>query len=164
MIKTVKKCHTCHGDFRASELIYYCTLTAKTGYYYCPKCLEEKKAREAFSNAVCMIFGLKAPGPRIWTERKRLQDKYGYTDQIIIDCLEYIYKVEHTKKLAESLCLVGPVTVDKMMQYKKNEQNKANSLVNATTNNKMTEYIVPIAENKTNKRKQILNPEDFLDD
>lgn len=159
----VRKCHTCKQEFRSEELVYYCTLTAKTGFYYCPKCLEEKQAREKFSNTVCFIFGIKSPGPRIWTERKRLQVTYGYTDQTITDCLEYIYKVENKKRLAESLCLVTPTMVHKMMQYKNFIANRANNLVNASEVT-TTEYIVPVKEKVENKKKQILNPEDFLDD
>ena len=76
--RAVKKCYGCKQEFRSEELVYYASPTANTGYNYCPKCLAEKQARERFSYKVCSIFGLKAPGPRIWTERKRLYEKYGY--------------------------------------------------------------------------------------
>ena len=56
-------------------------------------CYEDNIEREKFSNKVCEIFGIKSPGPVIWTQRKKLRDTYGYTDSAIIDCLEYIYNV-----------------------------------------------------------------------
>ena len=161
-MSSTKKCHGCNQVFRREELIDYASPGPKTMYSYCPKCLEEKHAREAFSIKVCTIFGLKSPGPRIWTERKRLYDKYGYTDNVIIDCLEYIYYVEKKKKLVESLCLVTPYMVDKMMKYKNKQAAQAASLVRAM-NTEMTEYVVPIREN-VSKKKESWNPEDWLED
>lgn len=162
-MKLTRKCYGCKEDFRKEEMLEYTSYSGKTSQWYCRNCYEQKVEREKFSNEVCKIFGIKTPGPRIWTERKRLQATYGYTDQVIVDCLEYIYKIEGAKKLVESLCLVNPTTVDKMMQYKRSQSNKANNLVNATISDS-TEYIVPIVENKKNKKKQLLNPEDFLDE
>lgn len=128
---------------------------------YCPKCFKEKQARERFSNKVCSIFGLKSPGPRIWKERERLQNTYGYTDDIIIDCLDYIYYVEKKKKLAESLCLVTPYAVEKMLRYKKTQENKASNIIRAVRT-ETNEYVVPIKENTT-KKKESWNPDDWLD-
>lgn len=128
---------------------------------YCPKCFKEKQARERFSNKVCSIFGLKSPGPRIWKERERLQNTYGYTDDIIIDCLDYIYCVEKKKKSVESLCLVTPYMVEKMLQYKKMQENKASGIIRAMQT-KTKEYIVPIKEN-TSTKKENWNPDDWLD-
>ena len=119
------QCHTCKEKFRKEELFFYCSPKAKTGYNYCRKCYEEKLAREDFSYKVCKIFGLKAPGPRIWTERQRLQETYGYTDQIITDCLEYVYNVKGAKKLAESLYMINPTNVDEMLQYKRTQESRA---------------------------------------
>lgn len=161
-MKSTRKCHGCSEEFRIEELLQYSTVSGKTSYWFCRDCYEKKIEREKFSNKVCEIFGIKSPGPRIWTERKRLKDKFGYTDQVIIDCLEYIYNVEQTKKLAESLTLVRPATIERMMKYKKVQQNKA-ELFNAASKQEMKEYVVPIKESEK-KKKQILNPDDFLDD
>lgn len=161
-MKLTKKCYGCKQDFRREELIDYASPTAKTMQSYCPSCLAEKQAREKFSNKVCMIFGIKSPGPRIWTERKRLIETYGYTDDIIIDCLEYIYTVEKKKKFAESLCLINPPTVEKMKKWKASEEYKARDLARATKM-QVREFVVPIKENtKTNK--EILNADDFLEE
>ena len=124
------KCHECGETFRREELVEHCSPNSKTSYRYCPKCLNEKIAREHFSETVCRIFNLKAPGPRIWKERERLQETYGYTDQIICDCLEYLYEINHTKKLAESLCLVTPTNVEAMMKLKRQQQSRANLFEN----------------------------------
>lgn len=154
------KCKSCGEQFLRTEMVQYCSPKANNPLWYCKKCLAEKQAREKFSDQVCKIFGLKAPGPRIWTERKRIIETYGYTDQILIDCLDYIYNVEHKRKLAESLCLVKPPMVDKMMQYKRQLTEVGDSLVQAAQT-EMKEYVVPMRQTKT-ASKRILNPDDFL--
>ena len=160
--RATKQCHVCKQTFRREELVDYAGLNAKTAYSYCPKCLAEKQSKEKFSIKVCQIFGLKAPGPRIWTERKRLQDNYGYTDDVIIDCLEYIYNVEKTKKLAESLCLVNPISVNKMKHWKNSEQQKACAVI-AASQTQIQEHIVPIKENTTSNKTN-WNPDEWLED
>lgn len=127
-LRPTLKCHECKEVFRREEMIAYASPNSKTSFNYCPKCYEEKLARENFSRTVCRIFGLKAPGPRIWKERERLRDTYGYTDDTIVDCLEYVYEVNNTKKLAESLCLVTPTNVEKMMQRKRAQEFRKNLL------------------------------------
>lgn len=160
MSRELLQCHECKEKFRRDELISYATLRSKTAYNYCKNCYQEKLARERFSEKVCNIFGIKAPGPRIWTERKRLKDTYGYTDDVLIDCLDYIYKVEKKKKFSESLCLINPTLVDKMMSYKRREQNKNNKIVSAI-NTQTNEYFVSIKEN-TEKKNNKWNPDDWL--
>ena len=162
-MKLTKQCYGCKQEFRKDELVDYAAPLAKTLHSYCPKCLAEKQSRERFSNKVCMIFGIKTPGPRIWTERKRLIDTYGYTDDIIIDCLEYIYKVENKRKFAESLCLVNPVSVEKMRKWKKSEDYKAAQIARAMMETQAVEHIVPIKENSINN-KQKINADDFLEE
>ncbi len=152
--RAVKKCYGCKQEFRSEELVYYASPLAKSGYNYCPKCFEEKMARERFSDKVCQIFGIKTPGPRIWTERKRIQQRYGYTDDTIVDCLEYIYNVEHMEKLSESLFMVTPVTVERMKKYKQRKEYDAQQVINALQV-KIQKYIVPIKENTTNNKNAI---------
>lgn len=161
-MRLTKQCHECKQQFRKTELVEYAAPGTKTLNSYCPQCLKEKHAREAFSNKVCTIFGLKKPGPQIWTERKRLQTTYGYTDELIINCLDYIYYVEKKKKLAESLVLVTPYMIDKMMRYKKSQAAQINNLARAAKT-ELQEHIVPVHEN-VQKEKLIWNPDDWLDD
>ena len=157
------KCYSCKDDFPREQVVSYASPGAKTMYNYCPKCLMEKQSRDRFSIKVCQIFGLKNPGPRIWTERKRLIETYGYTDDVIIDCLDYIYSIEKKKKLAESLFLVNPPTVERMMRWKRSKQTEANILAAAYTSTETREHVVSIQENKRHN-KEILNADDFLEE
>lgn len=161
-IRTTHKCYGCKETFRTDEMINYASLTATTTHWYCSKCYAEKLARERFLSEVCRIFGVKAPGPQIWTERKRIINTYGYTDDTIIDCLNYIYEIEKIQKKKPTLFFVTPPMVEKMKQYKRKEQSKAMSLVQATKQ-EVCEHIVPIKENIKNK-KTIYNPDEWLGD
>ena len=155
-----RKCAGCKQEFHKDELIQYSSLSGKTTYWFCKDCYEEKLAREKFSNKVCEIFGIKSPGPRIWTERKRLKNTYGYTDDSIVDCLDYIYNVVKKDKLAESLALVNPRSMANMKAWKADKQARAGSIAAAIANTETKEYVVPIKEN-TSKRKEI-NLDDAL--
>lgn len=161
-MKETKKCHECKQEFKNEMLISYASLKSKTSYNYCPTCLKIKQDRDAFSDKVCAIFGLKAPGPRIWTERKRIIEKYGYTDEIIIKCLDYLYNAVRKRKLSESLCLVTPEVVDQMLQYEKQKTNESLKIIRASQI-EHKEYIVPTQELK-NKKKQIFDPDSWLED
>lgn len=161
MMKLTQQCFLCKQEFRKTELISYASASAKVSHWYCPECLKEKQSRERFSNKICMIFGIKQPGPRIWTERKRLIDKYGYTDDLIIDCLDYIYNIENKKKLVESLTLVTPTTMNKMLQWKRTQEAKG-KMLSAAMDTKTTTYIVPIKEN-IGEEEKLLNADDYLD-
>ena len=90
MAKETYKCYGCKQIFKSGDLVEYASSRAKKMQKYCPKCLQEKKDSDFFSDKICEIFGIKAPGPLIYTQRKRIKHEYGYTDKIIIDCLEYI--------------------------------------------------------------------------
>ena len=161
--RKIKQCHMCKQQFRREELVDYTSPNSKTMYSYCPTCLKIKQDRDKFSQAVCSIFGIKTPGPRIWKERQNLIEKYGYTDDTIIDCLDYIYNVQKTKKISETLYLVNPPTIEKMLKYKRQQEREAWSIANAiAATNKAQVRFVPIRE-KENKKVD-WDPDDFLDD
>ena len=155
-----RKCAGCKQEFHKDELIQYASLSGKTTYWFCKSCYEEKMARERFQLKVCQIFGIKSPGPRIWTERKRLIDTYGYTDDAIVDCLDYIYNVEHMNKLTESLALVGPRSMANMKSWRAHKKAQAGSIAASIATMETKEYIAPVRENNTKKKE--INLDDAL--
>ena len=159
-MQLTRKCHGCGQDIHKDEMIQYSTVSGKTSYWFCKDCYEEKMARERFQIKVCQIFGIKSPGPLIWTQRKRLRDEYGYTDDAIVDCLDYIYNVEHMKKLKESLGLVNPRSMANMKAWRADKKARAGSIAAAIANTETKEYIVPVKENK--KKKKEINLDDAL--
>ena len=116
------KCHTCKQIFLTQEMV--AEIQGKQTFHYCQKCHNERVEEQEFMKTVCEIFGLKRPGSRIWKDRAQLKNDYGYTDQTIIDCLNYIYNVKNMKKLSNSLCLVKPQMVNEMMNWKRINANK----------------------------------------
>lgn len=162
-MKNTKMCYECKEQFNKLELIDYASPKAKTMHSYCRSCLKKKQARDAFSDKICMIFGLKTPGPRIWTERKRLQETYGYTDQTITECLEYIYNIEKKKKLAESLTLVRPQMVNKMEAYKRQQDYNGAKIAQSIAATRQEEHVVPIRENNNRVSRCNWDPDQFLD-
>ena len=159
-MQLTRKCHGCKEDIRKDEMIQYSTLSGKTSYWYCKACYEEKMARERFQLKVCQIFGIKSPGPVIWTQRKKLRDTYGYNDDAIVDCLDYIYNVQQKKILSESLVLVGPKSMNQMKAWRAEQKGRAGSIAAAIANTEVKEYIVPIKENI--KKKEKINLDDAL--
>lgn len=163
MGRSIIKCCKCKQDFRVEELVKYASASAKVMKWYCPKCLQAKQERERFADMVCRIFGIETPGPRIWTERKRLINEYGYTDNTIIDCLDYIYNVKRFKVFSESLCVIKPSLVEEMLKWKRSEEYKANSIVYAMTHTNVETFLTP-EKITNNDNKQHWNIEDFLND
>ena len=164
MAKETYKCYGCKQIFRKEELVEHASTRAKELHKYCPKCLKEKQDSEFFADKICEIFGIKAPGALIYTQRKRIKQEYGYTDQIIIDCLEYIYNVEWKKKLSESLYFVKPEYVEKMLKYKQSKETEEHQIVNAIGAFKTEEHIVPIKEIENNKTSTYDNIDEWLND
>ena len=165
MARETYKCYGCKQIFKSGDLIEYASSRAKKMQRYCTKCLQEKKDSDFFSDKICEIFGIKAPGPIIYTQRKRIKEEYGYTDQTIIDCLEYIYKIENKKKISESLYFVKPEYVNKMLKYKNQENSKQNRIATAAAGFQTQLYIVPIKENDNIITKtQYENIDDWLED
>lgn len=161
-MQLTRKCYGCKQDIRKDEMIQYTTLSGKSSYWFCKDCYEERILREKFQLKVCEIFGIKAPGPRIWTERKRLKNTYGYTDSAIIDCLDYIYNEKKMSKLAESLALVNPRSMMEMKAWRSGKKAQASGIAAAIANTETKEYIVPIKEN-TKKREKINLDDALLD-
>jgi hypothetical protein len=159
-MKLTRKCKGCGQEIRKDEMIQYATLSGKTTYWFCKPCYEERMERERFQNKVCQIFGIKSPGPIIWTQRKKLRDTYGYTDDAIVDCLDYIYNVQHKNILSESLVLINPKSMNQMKAWKAEQRGKAGSIAAAINTMEVKEYIVPIRENK--KKKEEINLDDAL--
>lgn len=153
-MQLTRVCCMCKKSFRKDEMVKYASLRAKHEQWYCTECLREKREREMFSDKVCEIFGLKSPGPRIWTERQRLRETYGYTDNIIVECLDYMYNVRKMRKLAESLALVTPRSVEEMRQYKRSEKGTAGGIIAAMQVPDIIEEVT-IEENTSSNKTEV---------
>ena len=159
-MQLTRQCHDCKQSFRKDEMLQYASVNGKNIYWYCKDCYEEKLARERFQHKVCQIFGLKSPGPLIWTQRKRLRDKFGYTDDAIVDCLDYIYHVKHMDKLKESLGLINPRSMEEMRRWRADQKARASTLAAALINTEVTREQVLVSVKKNEKKE--INLDDAL--
>lgn len=160
-IRPTHKCFKCKEVFRNEEMVEYSGPRSNTKHWYCKQCHDKQIEKDRFSDTVCRIFGIKLPGAMIWTQRERLINEYGYTDDTIIQCLEYIYNVEKYKKIKPTLGLVTPTNIDKMRQYQRTKKNNSLNLAHAMQT-EYKEYIVPVQEFKQ-KKQELLNPDDWLE-
>ena len=152
-----KRCWKCHDNFRKDELIDYCAPGYKTFHSYCRKCLKEQQDFDALKFKIVSIFGNDQKlWPRIMKDRKRLIIQYGYTDNTISDCLDYLYNVLKLKVLSKSLCLVTPTNVEKMKQYKRQQSAAAGQLAAAAAI-EIIEKPVSIRENIDEEQEENLD-------
>ena len=129
------------------------------GRKLCPACYKQAVENEKFRIFICELFGVKSPGPKIYTQRKRLKEEYGFTDETIMRTLEYIFRVKKKNKSFESLGLVTPAMVEEAHQY--HLKQKALEKVVNLDEIKIKRHIVPIKEAE---RKKNLLSYDFLED
>lgn len=152
------KCHGCGGLFPRSSLIIF------NGSKYCQGCYTLAVEKAQFSEAVCRIFGLKRPGALIWTQRKQLREKHGYTDKMIICALEYIRKIKKGP-LQETLGLV-PYYMAAALQEAHMADETANKVTEAIQEQKIVRIDVLADNSKREKAKPkriTWNPDDFID-
>ena len=163
-MRITRKCKGCGEQIHKDEMIQYASATGKTLSWYCKPCYEEKLARERFINKVCKIFQLKSPGPVIWTQRKRLQQQYGYTDDTIVDCLEFLYEVQKKGTLIESLGLITPKTVAAMKVWKSKQRALGGRLIAALDNTEIKERIINEIPEPKSTKKEISLDDGLYDD
>jgi len=130
--------------------------------WYCKKCHEEKLAKSLFEETVCKIFNVKKPGKYVWTQRNQIIETYGYTDQIIVDTLNYIYNIKGYTPLATSICLVKPPMVEEMLQYKKAKENKENKIINAIIEGTKKQDLPQIKIRENIKQQKEWNIDDYF--
>lgn len=160
--RKVLKCFGCKNEFLREELISYSSPGTVVMHNFCKSCYEERLERDRFSYAVCRIFGIKSPGPIIWTQRKRLM-KNGFTDQMIIECLEYLYDTKKVKKYIESLGLVTYQLYEEMKAYKEWKQKSMPSF-DAARLQEQASFVYVMPRENTEKEKEDLDPNDFLNE
>lgn len=158
-VRAVLKCFGCKQPFRREELVQYVSDHAEIPHWYCSTCLAEKEEKDYFYVEICKLFGLKAPGAKIWTQRKRIIDTYGYDDKTIIECLKFLFETTNVKKL-ESLGLVTPQSVEAMRAWKREKEQLGNNVTQAIRTN-IKERQVSVKENKRTKVE--INPDDWLE-
>ena len=144
-------CCYCHKKFPREEIIFYGS--SKNQMKYCPDCYKDKIEREKFYQYICELFGIRAPGPKIYAQRRKIKENYGFTDETIMKTLDYLFKVKKMDKGFESIGLVNPKTVDEAKDYYESKK------VVVVNENKVEKIIVPTNDNK--KKKDLIDLDDL---
>lgn len=163
-LKPTLKCYKCGEQFPRGDLVEYVTMRAKNPHRYCPKCLKEIKATENFYKKISEFYKNDISWATINKRKTALYETYGYTDQTIIDCLEYAYTVKGYVVLEKALGIVKPPLVEEMLQYKRAKEFKENQIVNAIIDgtNKKNLPQIKVRENMKPRKKSTWDDENFL--
>ena len=159
MPKPTLKCSKCKEEFLRAEIIRYTPEGCKTEYKLCKKCYEEKINNEKFFKAIENIYGNK-PSPAMIQQKKRIQDKFGYAVDIIIDTLYYLSNVKGLKNPNLGKIDDWPKWVKDMTQYKRSATARENLIKNMAQHEYKYKYI-QIKENEE-KEEKLDNLDDYL--
>ena len=163
-MKNFLTCSECSKQKKENKLYPRDEIINYKGQNYCPKCYAEKLEKEKFSEFICNLFGLKAPGPVIYSQRKRLKEKYYYTDETIMKTLRYIYDIKKCNKLVESLGLVTPENVEAARKYFDKEEKKYDDFkTTIIKKKKATKVIVPMKKKPQKEKVNYLDNVDWDD-
>jgi SPBc2 prophage-derived uncharacterized protein yorH len=131
------------------------------------KCYEIQKDKDEIFKYVCELFGLKKPGPVIYSQLKRFMEKYPhYTYKGILNSLVYFYDVKHSskKKSNEAIGIV-PYVYDEAQEYFNTVEKKKIAIANKIEKQlEVKPEIKIIKKDNEVKKMKIYNLEDFLED
>lgn len=156
------KCFKCKELFLPTELTSYAAPYAKVMHNYCAKCLIEKQQNDLFRIKVASIFGDNADWSAISKQRTNLITKYGYTDTVIADCLDYLYRIKKKKIERYDLIGVNVYSINEMKKYKRSQLMSVGTIT-AAAKTQIKEYNVSTEENKV-KPKDTWNLDDWLEE
>jgi hypothetical protein len=141
--KTSVKCNLCGAQVEKLEGVNY---KDKWYHHHCHDLVLDK---EELMTYICRVFGLKAPGPKVYSQRKNFIEKYGYTDRGMLNALKYHYEVQKgsTSKAQEGIGIIPHVYGEAQEFYKNmaNKQEKFGEQLQKTLDNQqiITVYVKP---------------------
>ncbi len=119
-------------------------------------CAEKQKDKDDLVEYICRLFGLKRPGPTVYSQLKNFMEKYShYTFKGVKNALIYFYEVQKnsTKNSKQGIGIV-PYIYDEAFQYFSklgNKQNKIKESLNKQLD-KEVQVIKATEKKETNKK------------
>ena len=156
----VYKCFECKMNILSDDAV------GVDAHYYHPKCYAAVLDRKNLMAYICQLFGLKAPGPVIYSQRKTFTEKYKYTDAGMLKTLKYLYEVQKTKidGAKERIGLIPYAYNEAQEYFAKEERAKkeiAQKMADAIANQK-TEIIYVKNIRREEKKKDFIDPASIL--
>lgn len=156
----VYKCFECKWNVSVDDAIY------ENKHYYHPACYALVLDKKNFVEYVCKLFGLKAPGPVIYSQRKNFMEKYKYTDAGMVKTLKFLYEVQKNKidNAQERIGLIPYAYDEAQEHYAKEDERKrdiANKMSNAIKNQKIEKIRIRKIPKKERKV-ELIDPNTIL--
>ena len=149
------KCKECKKFFPKEELISY---GPRGGYQfnYCNDCYTKKRKREQFADYICNLFKLRAPGPMIYSQRKKLNEQ-GFTDEVILMTLKYLYEVRGYDSSLANLSLVNLTSIEEAKDYFSTKDLSEKTIAEKVHNQKIETQYVSIQKIEQKKKQDNQN-------
>lgn len=124
------KCALCGGSVDKTIAIEY-----KDKNYH-PPCYNATVEKDQLYGYICQLFGLKSPGPTIFSQINGFFTKYkGWTYRGIYNSLVYFYEVKKgSKERANSAIGIVPYVYDEAQEYFANLKAKQSRIQQTLTN------------------------------
>jgi len=124
MAKESVKCPQCEQQVLKSEGIF----DDSSKKWLHPDCYKILDSKRELSRFVCVLFKLKAPGPKIYSQMNMLYKK-GYSYHDMLTTLQYHFDVKKNKveKAMEGIGII-PYVFDEAQTYYRKIKNKSNYL------------------------------------
>lgn len=131
------KCFECKLLVPKNEAIH------ENGHYFHSGCFCVRQGRQQLIEYICKLFGLKAAGPVIYSQRKFFIERMGYTDQGMLNALRFAYEIKKIKpaKAEERIGIIPSVYEEAQEFFKvqeKRQLNIAKSMEQGLKDNKIT--------------------------
>lgn len=155
-------CFGCKKMFPRETLITYAA-RGGTSYNFCTDCYQEKKKKEKFADYVCELFNLRAPGPMLYSQRKRLINQ-GFTDETIMMTLEYLYRVCSNDVTQATLGLVNSLSIESARQYYSKKEARSETLGEKVNNQKVTTHYFSVQKEKEVKKEETIDLNSLMEE
>lgn len=109
--------------YRCKEKLERTEAAKEKDKYFHPECLVLHQEAADLYSYICFLFGLKTPGPRIYTQIKTYIEKNNYTYNGIKLALKYFFEVKHNNTSIETIGIV-PYVYDEAQEYFKNTEHR----------------------------------------
>lgn len=123
---------------------------------YHANCAEKQKDKDELLDYVCKLFGLKRPGPAIYSQLKNFMAKNSYyTFKGILNALTYFYEVKKnsTKNSKQGIGIV-PYVYDEASEYYANISYKQHKIAKSVEKQLVTSPKEIHVKKETNSKKR----------
>lgn len=129
---------------------------------YHADCCKKQKDRDELISYICNLFGLKKPGPVVYSQLKRFVEVQKYTYEGILHSLQYFYDVKKgSKQKANQAIGIVPYVYDEAQDYYTKLSYKQDKVAEVVSKQMEKTPVVIRVKKQEIKEKPQYNLEDF---